>query len=125
MRALEKWLGVSAVLLTLCPTVALAQGASAFDGNYVGVTATSLGSQQPGASSRCQRFDAPGRLTIAAGHAQSPWSGGTLDGQVSPDGTLRMKSTSFGGTFEGRITNGTITGRYTGACSYDLSWRKQ
>jgi hypothetical protein len=124
MRALEKWLGVSAVLLALCPGVALAQGANAFDGNYVGVSATNLGTMGTGTTSRCVTFSAPGRLTIAAGHAQAPWSSGTLDGQVNPDGTLRMKST-IGGTFEGRITNGTITGRYSGGCNYDLSWRKQ
>jgi hypothetical protein len=124
MRVLEKWLGVSAVLLALCPTVALAQGANTFDGNYVGVSATNLGSSQSGQTSRCITFNAPGRLTIAAGHAQVPWSGGALEGQVNPDGTLHMK-TPVGGVFEGRITNGTITGRYQGACNYDVSWRKQ
>jgi hypothetical protein len=124
MRALEKWLGVSAVLLAVCPGVALAQGANAFDGNYVGVSATNLGTMGTGTTSRCVTFSAPGRLTIAAGHAQVPWSGGPLEGQVNTDGTLHMKN-PVGGVFEGRITSGTITGRYQGGCNYDLSWRKQ
>jgi hypothetical protein len=125
MRALEKWLGVSAVLLALCPAAALAQGANTFDGNYVGVSAKNLGTMGTGSTSRCETFNAPARLTIAGGHAQAPWNGGILDGQVSPDGALRMKGTIGAGVFEGRITNGTIAGRYQGTCNYDLSWRKQ
>ena len=64
-------------------------------------------------------------LTIANGRIQGKWGDGTFDGQVNPDGTVRMKTQPFAGLFEGRIANQTITGRYQGGCNYDLSWRKR
>ena len=40
MRTFGKWLGASALLLALCPATAGAQGPNAFDGPYIGVSAT-------------------------------------------------------------------------------------
>ena len=121
-----KWLVLSAVLVTAAPEVAEAQGASAFDGTYIGVSASNLGSMQRGStSSGCRTFNAPSPLTIVNGRVQGKWGDGTFDGQVNPDGTVRMKTQPFAGLFEGRIANQTITGRYQGGCNYDLSWRKR
>jgi hypothetical protein len=126
MRTFGKWLGASALLLTLCSATAGAQGVNAFDGTYIGVSATNLGSMQTGSSSRgCRSFNAPSPLTIVNGHVQGRWSDGTYDGQVNPDGGIRWKSQPFAGLFEGRLANQTITGRYQGACNYDLTWRKK
>jgi hypothetical protein len=126
MRAFGKWSGASALLLTLCSATAGAQGVNAFDGTYIGVSATNLGGMQTGSSSRgCRSFNAPSPLTIANGHVQGRWSDGTYDGQVNPDGGIRWKSQPFAGLFDGRIANQTITGRYQGACNYDLTWRKK
>jgi hypothetical protein len=125
MRAIEKWLGVVAMVLMTHPGLAKAQGANAFDGTYLGVSATNLGGMQAGSTSRCQTFAKPAPLTIANGHAQAPWASDTLDGQVNPDGGIRMKAQRFAGIFDGRIANQTITGRYQGACNYDLTWQKR
>jgi hypothetical protein len=126
MSAFDKWLGLGAVLLALCPGIATAQGASAFDGTYVGVSASNLGSMQRGSTSGgCRTFNAPSPLTIVNGRIQGKWGDGTFDGQVNPDGSVRMKTQPFAGVFEGRIANQTLTGRYQGGCNYDLSWRKR
>ena len=115
-----------AVLLATAPDVAAAQGPNAFDGTYVGVSAWNLGSMQRGSTSGgCRTFNAPSPLSIVNGRIQGKWGDGTFDGQVDPDGTVRMKTQPFAGIFEGRIANQTITGRYQGGCNYDLSWRKR
>ena len=126
MLAFSKWLPLSVVLIAAAPDIAVAQGANAFDGTYVGVSASNLGSMQRGSTSGgCRSFNAPSPLTIVNGHVQGRWGDGTFDGQVNPDGTVRMKTQPFAGIFEGRIANQTITGRYQGGCNYDLSWRKR
>jgi hypothetical protein len=126
MRTIERWLGLAAMLLMAYPGPAEAQGTTAFDGSYLGVAATNLGGMGERGSTRgCQTFAKPAPLTIANGHAQAPWASDTLDGQVNPDGSIRMKAQRFAGTFDGRIANQTITGRYQGGCNYDLTWRKR
>ena len=126
MPHVAKWFGLGAMLFVSCPEIGAAQGANAFDGTYVGVSASNLGSMQRGStSSGCRTFNAPSPLTISNGHVQGKWGDGTFDGQVNPDGTVRMKTQPFAGIFEGRIANQTITGRYQGGCNYDLSWRRR
>ena len=61
------------------------------NGAYVGVSASNLGGMQGGSTSRCPTFAAPPPLTIANGQATSKWGGGSFDGQVSPDGTVRLR----------------------------------
>ena len=126
MLACGRWLVLIAVLLATAPDVAAAQGPNAFDGTYVGVSAWNLGIVQRGSTSGgCRTFNAPSPPTIVNGRIQGKWGDGTFDGQVDPDGTVRMKAQPFAGIFEGRIANQTITGRYQGGCNYDLSWRKR
>ena len=126
MPPVAKWFSLGAILFVTCPEIAVAQGAGAFDGTYVGVSASNLGGMQRGSTSAgCRTFNAPSPLTIVNGRVQGKWGDGTFDGQVNPDGTVRMKSQPFAGIFEGRIANQTITGRYQGGCNYDLSWRRR
>jgi hypothetical protein len=126
MRLLWQQLVFSAMLLAFVPDAATAQGTNAFDGTYVGVSASNLVSMQRGSTSGgCRTFNAPSPLTIVNGRVQGKWGDGTFDGQVNPDGTVRMKTQPFAGIFEGRIANQTITGRYQGGCNYDLSWRRR
>ena len=111
MIARGKGLAFSAVLLITGSSIAAAQGTNKFDGTYVGVSAANLGSMQRGSTSAgCRTFNVPSPLTIANGHVQGGWGDGTFDGQVNPDGTVRMKTQPFAGLFEGRIANQTITG---------------
>ena len=64
-------------------------------------------------------------LTISRGHAQFPWQGYTLTGNVTPSGALNMAST-FGQTFEGSINSQyQITGQVMGYCTYDLTFQKR
>ena len=126
MLACGKWLAFIAVLLIAASSIAADQGVNAFDGTYVGASASNLGSMQRGSTSGgCRTFNAPSPPTIVNGRIQGKWGDGTFDGQVDPDGTVRMKAQPFAGIFEGRIANQTITGRYQGGCNYDLSWRKR
>src|SRR4051812_20743130 len=47
-------------------------------------------------------FNAPSPLTIANGRIQGKWGDGTFDGQVNPDGKVRMKTQPFAGLFAHR-----------------------
>jgi hypothetical protein len=89
MSVVRHLIRVSAILFALWPGMVLAQGANAFDGTYVGVSAANLGSMQRGSTSGgCRTFNAPSPLTIANGRVQGTWGDGTFDGQVNPDGTV-------------------------------------
>jgi hypothetical protein len=50
---------------------------------------------------------------------------GTLQGDVSADGKLTMRS-NLAGLFQGQIeANGVIKGYYQGYCIYDLIWQRR
>src|SRR5580700_6930424 len=73
-----------------------------YDGTYAGVSAVNNSAGNTwtsGGSQSCVAEPAP-TLTISRGHAQFPWQGYTLTGNVTPSGALMMSST-FGQTFEG------------------------
>jgi hypothetical protein len=108
---------------------------SAFDGNYVGVSAenTSSGNTLAGGRARtqgyagarsCTTFRTPARLTITNGRARVRWGDRTLDGNAAPDGSLTM-TTGYGQKFEGRIEGQQIKGQLVGYCAYSLTCRKQ
>jgi hypothetical protein len=109
---------------------------SAFDGTYVGVSAEnnsrgnalagSRGNPQGyGGARGCSTFRAPAKLTIANGLARVKWIDYTLEGQVTPQGTLTMM-TGYGHRFNGQIDDQRmIKGQVVGYCSYTLTWRKQ
>jgi hypothetical protein len=63
-------------------------------------------------------------LTIVNGVARTAW-GGTAEGSVSPQGALVMHAPN-GARIEGQIDGrGTVTGRLTSACSYQMVWQKK
>jgi hypothetical protein len=99
---------------------------TALDGTYYGVSRTFEEDSTPfraGATwtHYCpQPFGPPGALTIVNGTAKA----GKLEGSVSPQGVLVMRN-SWGVHFDGRIdSQGTVRGRSTGGCDYQLVWQK-
>ena len=67
-------------------------------------------------------------LTIINGLARTN-ALGTTEGSVSPQGVLVMRALAgfaAGSRFEGQIDGqGTVTGRFTASCSYQVIWQKQ
>ena len=79
MLACGKWLAFIAVLLITASSIAAAQGVNAFDGTYVGASASNLGSMQRGSTSGgCRTFNAPSPPTIVNGRNQGKWGDGHL-----------------------------------------------
>jgi hypothetical protein len=68
----------------------------------------------------------PGLLTIAGGVARfSTLRGGTWEGSVNAQGVLVIPGRD-GERVNARIDGrGTVTGRYTGDCSYQMVWQKE
>ena len=67
----------------------------------------------------CLQYGPPAVLTIVNGIARS----GELEGSVNQQGFVLMRN--FRGRFDGRIdSQGTVRGRVTGGCSYQLVWQK-
>ena len=67
-------------------------------------------------------------LTIVNGIARTAGLG-TAEGSVSPQGVLVMRTLAgfaAGSRFEGQIDGqGTVTGRLTASCSYQVVWQKK
>jgi hypothetical protein len=101
-----------------------APATTAFDGRYFGASRTFEEATLPEQAGRtwtryCPQFGPPAPLMIVNGIARS----GKLEGSVSPQGVLVMRS--FGDHFDGLIdSQGTVRGRSTGVCSYQLVWQK-
>jgi len=97
---------------------------TAFDGTYVGVSRT-LESTMAGHSTRqCPPNGRPVPLTIAGGVARTPW-GGTAEGSVNAQGALVIHAPN-GARIDAQIDgHGTVTGRLTRSCSYNVVWQKK
>ena len=122
--------GQAKVLLTIAslalatPVAALvaAPPTTAFDGNYVGVSAH-IG-KSTGHGRQCPREHAPNPLTITDGavhsSAKDRWTG-----TVSPEGNVTLRNRR-GMRVDAQIdAQGAIKGRYQGpACFVDYVWRK-
>jgi hypothetical protein len=114
-------LAAALTVLAFAPT---AFAATPYDGTYIGTSASMLGALN-GSGRGCATFQAPGPLTITNGHAQTKWGDGKLEGDVSADGALVMRS-SLSGTFQGKIdAQGVLTGGYMGGCQYSLKWQRR
>jgi len=103
---------------------------TAFDGTYVGVSRTLEGTML-NQTTRCPPLAQPGPLTIVGGVARialgntSYVGGGTAEGSVTPQGVLVLR-TPFGERIDVQIDGrGTVTGRYTSACNYQMVWQKE
>jgi hypothetical protein len=68
----------------------------------------------------------PGPLTIAGGVVRWPsHAGGTAEGSVNAEGVLVMHA-PYGARIDAQIDGrGTVTGRYTSYCSYQMVWQKE
>jgi hypothetical protein len=106
-----------------------APATTAFDGTYAGVSRTLEGVMRRnmvgGQTRGCPQSGRGGpSLKITNGIAQSNW-GAAAEGSVSPQGVLVMR-TPNGLRFDGQIDDkGTVTGRWTGNCSYQVVWQKK
>ena len=103
---------------------------TAFDGTYVGVSRTSEGDMYAASPTPrgCTPNRQPGPLTIAGGVAR--YNGSTLvpatwEGSVNAQRVLVMHEllgSRIGAQINGR---GTVTGRATSYCSYQMVWQKE
>jgi hypothetical protein len=125
-------LGTMAACMLATPVAAqaLAPTTTAFDGTYVGVSRTMEGTMNNVSPTPrgCAKNRQPGPLTIAGDVAR--YNGSTLvpatcDGSVNAQGVLVMHC-PYGTRFDAQIDGrGTVTGRFTGYCSYQMVWQKE
>jgi len=123
-------LGTIAACMLAMPVAAQAPAPTtpAFDGTYVGVSRTSWqGSMDDINEARfCPPNGQPGPLTIAGGAAR--WlshTGRTFEGSVNARGALVMHG-PYGNRIDAQLdSRGTVTGRMSSFCSYQLVWRKE
>ena len=106
----------------------LAPATTAFDGTYTGVSRTLETTMTGHATRQCPPSGGVAPLTIVNGIARTAGLG-TAEGAVSPEGVVVMRALAgfgAGSRFEGRIDGyGTVTGRFTGSCSYEVVWQKK
>jgi hypothetical protein len=127
-------LGTIAACMLATPVAAQAPAptTTAFDGTYVGVSRTLFaGTMSATDETRVCTREAvpnsqPGPLTIAGGVVRWPdHVGGTAEGSVNAQGVL-VVHTSYGARLDAQIDGrGTVMGRYTSICSYQMVWQKE
>ena len=119
MREIVKAACRAAVLVL--PIAAAAQGTNAFDGTYRGILLTS---QKGGASDGAcppPSNSTPPTLTIANGNART----GNLEGTITPQGVLKMtSSTAF--VVEGLVdAQGNVRAQGSGrGCAWTYQWQR-
>jgi hypothetical protein len=125
---------MSTLATAICVTIAMAipvplfaQGVkTVFDGTYRGVSRQVDGGPMGGGGARhCQiPIGVPGPLTIVNGVARAGSAENPLEGSVTPQGALTMR-TRTGGKFEGQIDGqGRAAGRLIYSCSYQFVWQR-
>ena len=127
-------LGTIAACMSATPVAAQAPTPAptmtAFDGTYAGVSRTAEGDMQHEYATRaCVPNGKPGPLTITGGVVRwpgtLPTAGGTAEGSVNAQGVVVMHG-PLGMRFDGKIDGrGTVTGRLTSYCGYQLVWQKE
>ena len=124
--------GRARILLTIAASaVALpaaaqapAPATTAVDGTYVGVSRILEGTMIAPSARSCPPNGRPGQLTITGGVARTPWDG-TAEGAVNAQGAVVLRAPN-GARIDARIDGrGTVKGRLTSACSYQVVWQKQ
>jgi hypothetical protein len=92
-----------------------------FDGTYIGVSRTPEGLMMGGSWYGCSSTKPPPSFTIVNGLIRYV----QFEGSVSPQGVVLVRSPS-GSRFDGQIDgHGTLRGRLTSICSYQLVWQKK
>jgi hypothetical protein len=124
-------LGTIAACMLATPVAAQAPApaptTTAFDGTYVGVSRIAAGTiTGDGTMLPCTRNNGqPGPLTIAGRTArfQSPY--GTYEGSVNAQGVLVLHG-PYGNRIDAQLdSRGTVNGRLTSFCSYQMVWQKE
>ena len=99
-----------------------------YDGTYAGVSRTLETTMTGHATRQCPPSGGVAPLTIVNGIARTAGLG-TAEESVSPQGVVVMQALAgfgAGSRFEGQIDgHGTVTGRFTGSCSYQVVWQKK
>ena len=119
---LKVLLTIAGLALAMPATAQLPTPTTAFDGNYVGVSAHI--EKSTGHGGQCPREHAPDPLTITSGavhSAKDRWTG-----TVGPEGNVTLRNRR-GMRVDAQIDGqGAIKGRYHGpACFVDYVWHKR
>jgi|SRR5579872_836442 len=123
MRTLFRTALVLPAIVFAAPTGALAQAAASFDGTYAGVSLMTSGSGHSCAAAS----PVPGPLMISGGKANSTQGQTVLQGTVSAQGNLTMR-TALGTVFTGKVeADGTAHGGLMSGhdCTYTFTWKKR
>jgi hypothetical protein len=127
MRNFARFVGALTVLAAVAQAQmqAQTQTTTAFDGTYRGVSRTIEAGGRGRNRGACDPNGVPATLIIASGSARAAEPDGPMEGSVTPQGALVMR-TDRGGVFQGQIDGrGSISGRMIGDCSYLFVWQKQ
>jgi hypothetical protein len=96
-----------------------------FDGTYVGLSRILEGTMEAESRSRgCVPNGQPGPLTIAGGVVR--WQGrvSSFEGSVNAQGVLVLHD-PYGNRIDAQLdSRGTVTGRLTAPCDYQIVWQK-
>src|SRR5215469_16420248 len=102
--------GISGGVMLASLVVAHAQTPAAYDGTYVGVSATLL-NQGIRETRSCETLKAPPTLTI--------------NGPIGPQGTIALQN-DYKSRLNAQIdAQGNVTGKIGAQCTYDSVWRKR
>jgi hypothetical protein len=115
------------MLATPVAAQAPAPTTTAFDGTYAGVSRTVEGIMEDDRVTRSCRpnLTQPEPLTIAGGAARHIGPTGTYEGSVNAQGVLVLHG-PYGNRIDAQIDGrGTVTGRLTSHCSYEMVWQKE
>jgi hypothetical protein len=124
MRTLARASCALIVLAAALPMLAQAQTTTAFDGTYRGISRQLEGASFGGSTRACPAGGMLAPLRIVNGAARAGSAELPMEGSVTPQGVLTMRSAR--GTFQGSIDGqGRASGRLTAGCSYQLVWQRQ
>jgi hypothetical protein len=116
--------GIAAGLIMASLVAAPAQTHAAYDGTYVGVSATLL---NPGTreTRSCGPLKAPPTLTITGGVVHIDWGTGPFNGPISPQGAIALQN-DYKSRLNAQIdAQGNVKGTIGAQCTYDSVWRKR
>jgi hypothetical protein len=116
--------GIAAGLILASLVAAPAQTHAAYDGTYVGVSATLLNPGTREARS-CGPLKAPPTLTITGGVVHIDWGTGPFNGPISPQGAIALQN-DYKSRLNAQIdAQGNVKGTIGAQCTYDSVWRKR
>jgi hypothetical protein len=126
MRNFARVVCAVAAVSAAASAVAQGQTTTAFDGTYRGVSRTiEQGASGSGRTVGCAPNGVPATLIIANGTARNTATQNPMQGSVTPQGALMMR-TQRGDVFQGQIdSRGTVTGRLNAGCAYQYVWQRQ